>query len=665
MRKKRLFYARLAASNMRKNAKFYLPYLLACTGTVAMYYILSFLAANDGIADEQTLVTLLHLGVGVIAVFSAILLFYTNRFLMQRRTRELGLYQILGMEKKHIARVLLLETLYTFALSLLCGLGAGILFSKLMLLLLCNLVDFPLQFGFQISPAAFLSACLLFGGIFLCILLRNVRQVRRVQPIELLHQSEVGEREPKVRFGPLLLGLCSLGAGYSIAIFTRQPLKAMGLFFVAVLLVILGTYCLFTAGSIALLKALRKNKRYYYTPRHFPTVSGMLHRMRQNAVGLANICILSTMVLVMLSFTTSLFFGLESSLRTQYPRDLEVSGQLDEADYTQYLAFWDDAILQSGIATENSLYYRYASFTLRQREGVFSPSTEQNLDDPHAGLRILPLADYNRIRGEAQTLVPNEALVYSAQGRVFAQEEEISINGISFRVRQALSDFPVDPDSHNTVWADPLYYVVLPDTQAVIDVQRALETDPVQIEDDALHFYYGVDVPDGTERQAALCGFLQELTMDRAGKNTPLLFQCVAYSRANFYSIYGGLFFLGVFLGTLFLMATVLIMYYKQVSEGYEDQQRFRILQKVGMTPAEVKRTISSQVLSVFFLPLAAACLHIAAAFPMLVRLLRVLSLSNVHLLSVCTAITILCFALIYACIYALTARAYYHIVRA
>ena len=431
------------------------------------------------------------------------------------------------------------------------------------------------------------------------------------------------------------------------------------------LLVILGTYCLFTAGSIALLKALRKNKRYYYTPRHFPTVSGMLHRMRQNAVGLANICILSTMVLVMLSFTTSLFFGLESSLRTQYPRDLEVSGQLDEADYTQYLAFWDDAILQSGIATENSLYYRYASFTLRQREGVFSPSTEQNLDDPHAGLRILPLADYNRIRGEAQTLLPNEALVYSAQGRVFAQGEEISINGISFRVRQALSDFPVDPDSHNTVWADPLYYVVLPDTQAVIDVQRALETDPVQIEDDALHFYYGVDVPDGTERQAALCGFLQELTMERAGKNTPLLFQCVAYSRANFYSIYGGLFFLGIFLGTLFLMATVLIMYYKQVSEGYEDQQRFRILQKVGMTPAEVKRTISSQVLSVFFLPLAAACLHIAAAFPMLVRLLRVLSLSNVHLLSVCTAITILCFALIYACIYALTARAYYHIVRA
>lgn len=665
MRKKRLFYARLAASNMRKNAKFYLPYLLACTGTVAMYYILSFLAANDGIADEQTLVTLLHLGVGVIAVFSAILLFYTNRFLMQRRTRELGLYQILGMEKKHIARVLLLETLYTFALSLLCGLGAGILFSKLMLLLLCNLVDFPLQFGFQISPTAFLSACLLFGGIFLCILLRNVRQVRRVQPIELLHQSEVGEREPKVRFGPLLLGLCSLGAGYGIAIFTRQPLKAMGLFFVAVLLVILGTYCLFTAGSIALLKALRKNKRYYYTPRHFPTVSGMLHRMRQNAVGLANICILSTMVLVMLSFTTSLFFGLESSLHTQYPRDLEVSGQLDEADYTQYLAFWDDAILQSGIATENSLYYRYASFTLRQREGVFSPSTEQNLDDPHAGLRILPLADYNRIRGEAQTLLPNEALVYSAQGRVFAQGEEISINGISFRVRQALSDFPVNPDSHNTVWADPLYYVVLPDTQAVIDVQRALETDPVQIEDDALHFYYGVDVPDGTERQAALCGFLQELTMDRAGKNTPLLFQCVAYSRANFYSIYGGLFFLGIFLGTLFLMATVLIMYYKQVSEGYEDQQRFRILQKVGMTPAEVKRTISSQVLSVFFLPLAAACLHIAAAFPMLVRLLRVLSLSNVHLLSLCTAITILCFALIYACIYALTARAYYHIVRA
>ncbi len=665
MRKNRLFYARLAASNMRKNAKFYLPYLLACTGTVAMYYILSFLAANNGIADEQTLVTLLHLGVGVIAVFSAILLFYTNRFLMQRRTRELGLYQILGMEKKHIARVLLIETLYVFTLSLLCGLGAGILFSKLMLLLLCNLVDFPLQFGFQVSPAAFLSACLLFSGIFLCILLRNVRQVRRVQPIELLHQSEEGEREPRTRTGLFLLGALSLGAGYSIAIFTRQPLKAMGLFFVAVLLVILGTYCLFTAGSIVVLKALRKNKRYYYTPRHFPTVSGMLHRMRQNAVGLSNICILSTMVLVMLSFTTSLFFGLEGSLRAQYPRDLEVSGQLDEADYAQYLAFWDDAISQSGIATENPLYYRYASFTLRQRKGVFSPSTEQYADDPHAGLLILPLADYNRIQGEAQALAPGEALVYSAQGRAFAQGEEISINGISFRVRQALSDFPVDPDSHNTVWAEPLYYVVLPDTQAVIDVQRALKTDPIQIEDDALHFYYGVDVPDGTERQAALCGFLQELTMDRAGKNTPLLFQCVAYSRTNFYSIYGGLFFLGIFLGTLFLMATVLIMYYKQVSEGYEDQQRFRILQKVGMTSAEVKRTISSQVLSVFFLPLAAACLHIAAAFPMLVRLLRVLSLSNVHLFSACTAVTILCFALIYACIYALTARAYYHIVRA
>ena len=383
MRKPAFFYAKLAASNIRKNSRLYLPYLLACICTVAMFYIMLFISTNNGLgnmAGADSLILILRLGSIVIGIFSVILLFYTNGFLMKQRKRELGLYNILGMEKKHIARILLAECLYVATLSLSLGLGAGILFSKLVLMLLLNLVNFPIPFGFQISPAALSTTAILFGGIFLLTLLKNLRQVQIAQPIELLHSSNTGEREPRTKWPLAIIGFLCLGAGYAIAIFTKNPLEALLLFFVAVILVIIGTYSLFTAGSIAVLKLMRRNKRYYYQANHFTSISGMLYRMRQNAVGLANICILSTMVLVMISFTTSLFFGMDDALRNQFPRNIEVRGsEMTQEQSQQLIQTLDHAVESSEIPTENLIYYRYLSIGLQKQGNDFLGCHEMSL----------------------------------------------------------------------------------------------------------------------------------------------------------------------------------------------------------------------------------------------------------------------------------------------
>ena len=668
MRKPAFFYAKLAASNIRKNSRLYLPYGVACICTVAMFYIMLFISTNNGLgnmAGADSLILILRLGSIVIGIFSVILLFYTNGFLMKQRKRELGLYNILGMEKKHIARILLAECLYVATLSLSLGLGAGILFSKLVLMLLLNLVNFPIPFGFQISPAALSTTAILFGGIFLLTLLKNLRQVQIAQPIELLHSSNTGEREPRTKWPLAIIGFLCLGAGYAIAIFTKNPLEALLLFFVAVILVIIGTYSLFTAGSIAVLKLMRRNKRYYYQANHFTSISGMLYRMRQNAVGLANICILSTMVLVMISFTTSLFFGMDDALRNQFPRNIEVRGsEMTQEQSQQLIQTLDHAVESSEIPTENLIYYRYLSIGLQKQGNDFYRGEYTPADSEYCLIYMIPLAEYNRLQDSPLQLATDEVLAFTVQGDPLSAGSTLSFHHLQYRIRQILPSLDLEAEGYLSLQPYGVYYLVLPDEQAIFNICTSLSANLEPV----LSQYYGIDVVGDEQLQRVLSDFLCEIVNQFREQNPqiPTLSASSAIeAKTTFLSLYGGLFFLGIFLGLLFLLTTVLIMYYKQISEGYEDQQRFFIMQKVGMSQEEVKRVISSQVMTVFFLPLATAGLHIAAAFPMLTRLLSVLGLVNIGLFALCTLLTLLAFAFFYGFIYIQTAKAYYKIVRA
>jgi putative ABC transport system permease protein len=659
----KLFYSKLAATNIKKNGRIYFPYILTCIFTVSMFYIILFLSINKGIAKMPSgasiLATMMILGTIVIGIFSVIILLYSNSFLMKRRKKELGLYNILGMGKSHIARVMVLENIYVAVLWLIIGLGVGILLSKLMLMILLKILTFQVTFGFEVSPIAIGVTLLLFLGIFLVTLLINLGRVHLSKPIELLYGGNVGEKEPKTKWLLAVIGFLMLGAGYYIAITTESPLDALMLFFLAVILVILGTYCLFTAGSIALLKALRKNKGYYYKTKHFTSVSGMIYRMKQNAVGLANICILSTMVLVMLSGTVSLYLGMEDALRNMYPRNIEVSvGNATENDISLVTEYIEQAMADSGIETEGVIRYAYKSGAFLQEGSTFTYYRDNPYaSDSTAVLVCIPLSEYNRMQNSGMQLEPNEVLLYSRGDTGI--EKSLTINDQDYQVTGIDT---LNVEQGDTVMTLETLYLIIPDTDTILDLFKSQDGEGAK----GLSYYFGLDVVSGSEDQIALVEILSNTV---SGLKSQMSTDAYIYTssaegmKSEFLAIYGGLFFLGIFLGVLFIMATVLIMYYKQISEGYDDKKRFEIMQKVGLSRDEVKSTIRSQVLTVFFLPLAAACIHIAAAFKMITKLLSVLNLTNVELFAWCTAGTILIFALVYGGVYALTARAYYKIV--
>ena len=662
----KFLYARLAAVGMRKNAKIYLPYILTCIFTVAMFYIMLYLAMNTGLDDmpgSGTLTVIMNLGSVVIGIFAVIILLYTNSFLMKRRKKEIGLYSVLGMGKRHIARVMLFETAYTTLTSLVLGLFAGIALSKLMLLLLVRLLKFEVPFGFEIAPMAVVLTLLLFAGIFFVTLLLNLGRVHLSSPIELLYGGNVGEKEPKTKWLLAVVGVIGLASAYIIANTVANPVEALGLFFIAVILVILSTYCLFVAGSIALLKFLRRHKSYYYKTRHFTAVSGMLYRMKQNAAGLAGICILATMVLVMISTTVSLYAGFEDILRFRFPRNIEVkTSDVSRAESDQITQAADAYIADSGFTAANTVSFMYVSRTLTL-DGNALKANAPNLVDSQEKVIVyfIPLLDYNRIQNTDKTLLPNELLLYSPD--LPYSETELTVGGVEHSVKAVVSDFDIS-DSRMERF-DKTVYLVLTDENAVNKAISALVGGAYA--SSGFYYYYGFDTPDvSDDRQAdfawALAAALPVLT-GAEGEELPIYVSSAAATRSDFLAIYGGLFFLGLFLGALFIMATVVIMYYKQITEGYDDKNRFEIMQKVGLSRDEIKATIRSQVLTVFFLPLLAAGIHILASFKMITKILFMLNLTNVPLFAWCTLATLACFSVMYAAVYALTARTYYTIV--
>ena len=650
-------YRRLAASTLKKNARTYLPYLLSACGTVAVFYILAYLALNSG---SGTTGLVMQLGAIVVGIFALIFLFYTNSFLIKRRKKELGLYGILGMEKRHIFRMMAYETLYCFLISVVSGLAVGLLFSKGVQLLFLHILQMPVQWGFAFSPSAALVTVLLFAGIFFLTLLSNLRQVHISQPIELLRGSQVGEREPRANWPLAILGIVLLAAGYALAQFVNNPLWAFILFFLAVILVILGTYALFTSTSIAALKLLRRNKTYYYQTKHFISVSGMIYRMKQNAAGLASICILSTMVLVMVSTTTSLYAGM-NEMFSWYTRDFRVRAYTDSESGGYTPSAPSRLILsQQGYTPLDEQVYSSLSFaTVRDGEGGFTFVPQDDANAMEASVddimqfTMLTLADYNLLSNNAYELAQGEVLLAAARGTDDFDQPELRVFGLEFDVAANVAA----PDIYAADYmGTELYYLIVPDAHTFWQIAN-LEiqfygNNATYVEN---IYAFNVDAGASVDEQAAL--------------RTDLLAQgsvsvsCTALDKQSMQEFYGSFFFLGIFLGLLFLMATAMIIYYKQISEGYDDRARFELMQKVGMTAEEIRSAVRSQVLTVFFFPLVMAGVHIVFAFKMIAMLMSLLQLTNTTLFAFTTVVCFFAFAAVYALIYAITARSYYRIV--
>ncbi len=669
---KRFFYSRLAWNGIRKNRQTYLPYILTCIGIVMMFYIISFLSRSEAVSampGGESMQMILSMGCGVIDVFALIFLFYTNSFLIRRRKKEFGLYNILGMGKWNLGRILIWESLIIYVISMAGGLLCGILFSKAAELCMTNILGGTVSFTFTVGFSSIAQTLTLFAAIFLLILLNTLRQIHVSKPVELLHSESVGEKPPKANWLLALIGAVILGCAYYVAVKVEEPLAAMLWFFVAVIMVIIATYMLFTAGSVAVCKLLQKNRRYYYRTNHFVSVSSMAYRLKRNGAGLASICILSTMVLVMLSSTVCLYIGTEESLRTRYPGNIVVDTySIEEPHVARVQEAVQSTLAEHGLIQENVLDYRYLDVAglLEGDRVLFDKSSMTGFELTDAGkmrqLFFVPLEDYNRLMGRTETLEADQVLICSTDTDY--PYDTISIEDCgTLKIKEVVPGF-LD-NGNDAMQVLPSIYLFVPDLNVmedIFDIQAEKYGDNRSYK----HYYYCFDLDCADEEQIAVYEGIKEKVRqlqidDNSFPSVPV--ESVANERGGFYALYGGLFFLGVLLGLVFIFAAVLIMYYKQVSEGYEDQSRFEIMQKVGMTKREIKKSINSQVLTVFFLPLVTAGMHVAFAFPMISKLLALFNLLNTKLLILVTAGCFLVFSLFYVMVYNMTSHAYYHIV--
>ena len=667
------FYIKMAVQNLVSNRRFYLPYSLCCIGTAAMYYIMSDIATNKTLTFErgaEYVKMMMGLGIFVLSVFSVFIICYANSFIIKRRRRELGLYNILGMEKRHIAILMMFETLLLGVGCIAAGLAGGMLFSKLTLLVLAQLLRFSVPMGFTISLPGIVMTSIQFGAIFLICLVVNVYQVLRSSPIELLHAVSKGEREPKGRILLTLFGIATLGGGYALALSVKDPVSALVLFFVAVLLVIFGTFSLFTAGSIVILKLLRKNKRLYYRVGPFTAISGLIYRMKQNAVGMANICILSTMVLVTISTTVSLYAGLSDIIRVQYPYEVKASLYLSDYD-TGKLASEEmihnvynetvDAV-QEMVQPTSIKAYTHLEFTVLMKEnGKYTvQQANSSIDGSLVGLGLITVDDYNRLTGRSVTLEDGEVL--SCNNMEFTLDS-VEVDNFQFKVVENLTDFPLS-NWDALISMNNSQYLVVSD-QSVIDAMFEHQNEIYGKRASRMMYTVGIEMDEDADTRLAV--YEQVVTrLDELMRENSFFGYRIDSRQLNLdemYSMYGSFLFLGIFLGLVFTMAAVLIIYYKQVSEGYDDRERFVIMQKVGMDTRTVKKSIGTQVLMVFFLPLLVAGIHVAVAFPMVSRMLQLFALKNTGLFALCVVVTYLIFAAVYVIVYLLTARTYYKIV--
>lgn len=662
---KALFYPRLAWTGIKNNRRLYLPYILTCIGMVAMFYIMLSLSTGeflDKMRGGTTLGSVLGLGAGVIGFFAVLFLFYTNSFLIRRRKKEFGLYNILGMGKRNIARVLFSETLILAVVSLVFGLILGAALSKLAELGLAYFVESDAGYDFTVYPTAMGYTVLLFICIFLLLFFKSVGQVSLSNPVELLHSESVGEKPPKANWVFGVLGIVILAAAYYISVTIEQPVAALGWFFIAVLMVIAATYLLFIAGSVLLCRILQKNKRYYYKPNHFVSVSSMAYRMKRNGAGLASVCILITMVLVMIASTSCLYFGKNDVLRSQYPHDFNSTVDFDTLDeVTQENIDKTKAAIDAFMDKNGGISFGICGksdrVTGELRDGVFYMGDDVYDPEYSSFLYIIDLADYNRNTGSSYRLNDGEALVF-ASSRTYDHDTIRIEGGREYKVVK--SDGTIDFIRDTDMLGFSAVYIVVPDFySSAEDLLQATEKQGVS--QPWLQWRYQFDSPADYLTQLEIEEGIWDVIAQAHSGGYGL--SSLAGARDDFYGSFGGLFFLGIMLSIVFIIAAVLIIYYKQVSEGYEDQSRFEIMQKVGMTKKDIRKSINSQMLTVFFLPLLFAIVHLGFAFPMINKLLLLFGLDNLGLLLLTAAISALVFALFYIIVYRVTSNAYYSIV--
>ena len=658
-----LFYSKFALNNLVKNKRFILPYILSTIFTIASFYILTSLSLGKNLdklpqgisATKQVL----GFGVIVIAIFSAIFLFYTYSFLIKRRVREFGLYSVLGMTKKQIARILILETIFIAVITLVFGLAFGLLFDKLMLLVLLKLFTAGVSFGFVITPIAVFLTILLFGGIFFLLLIYTVIKISRLKIVALLKEENNGEREPKARFILAILGLGLTGYGYYLAQTIQNPIKAITMFFIAVLAVIFGTYLIFMAVSITVLKLMKNNKTFYYKPKNFISVSGLLYRMKRNAVGLANICILSTMVLVTMGTTSALYAGSEDAYNTRFPRDIIINGyRSTEGKLAEIEKNVKKATQDAGVETKDLVSYNMLNVVGRLN------GTEINYESEFTGsfdkiktIVVLELKDYNKVSKEQKTLNAGETLLFiDKKGKYEANE--ITVQGVNLKIKEKLTDFP---GALGTAAANIMdtYYVVVKDNADVKKIESALKK-KLNISDGegGIFNYVGFNISDKSKEAKVIENFKQ---LEKEGN---INIEGKAENETNFKGFYASFLFIGMFISMIFVVSQVVIMYYKQISEGYEDKGKFGIMRKVGLTDRQIKQSIRSQVLMIFFAPLAVATLHTVVAYPFIEKILKLFLATDNNVFLIALAVTIAVFAVFYLIVYLITSRIYYRIIK-
>lgn len=665
-------FSRLAKQNIRNNKSTYIPYMITCIFCIAMIYMMEFLrdcpTLDQAVRQADEVRMIVFTGEIVVEIFCIIFLIYSNSFLMKRRQKEIGLYNILGLERNHIGIVMFLETIITSIGSLAGGIAAGIIGSKLALLLLLKLLHIPSVLGFYISVKGIFTCLFMFGIIFLMILFLNLAKIHLSRPVELLRGNNTGEKEPVAKWLMALIGFICLGAGYYLAVTTESPIKAITIFLLAVILVMAGTYLLFTAGSIVILKFLRCRKSFYYRTGNFISISGMLYRMKQNAIGLASICILSTGVLLMISMTVSIYFGMNDIMLNRYPYDVDMSvTSISEDECQTAIEAFEKAIADNKVPVEKSVEEIYLDIVCSKNgdQILIKPANTIRNSDSVLVLSLLDQAEYERLTGISANLNDGEIFAWYPSA---VQKDSVTVDETEFTVKKWLDKNPLtcgeDAVSDNAV------LVVTDEDFKKFDEMRTemykgVSSAPAG-EDLTLHL--GLDITgsetDKIDFGTSVMKVVKDLKKNGGlSENSWITSGIRQQEYESYYADNGSLLFIGIFLGSLFLMGTAMIIYYKQISEGYEDQKRFEIMQKVGLSRREVRSSVRRQILMVFFLPLLMAMFHITMAFPMIRRMLLLFGMTNTKLFIGCTAGTVLIFAVVYGLIYLMTARSYYHIV--
>jgi len=679
---KRAYYSKLAAGNIIKNRRLYVPNILAGAGLLAMFYIMETLSTDDRlicVPGGSYLTYILPLGSFVIMLLAVILLLYTNSYIMKQRGREFGLYNVLGMEKMHISKILFWESAISAAAVIVLGLAAGMALYRLAALLICGILGVESVLGISVIRLKSIGiASLYFILLYLLGFVINCVRIARMKPVELLHSGTSGEREPKIKWLLLVVGVVTLGAGYYLALTTGSPMEAITNFFIAVILVIIGTYCLFVTGTIAVLKLLKNNSRYYYKKNHMIAVSGLLYRMKQNAVGLASITILATMVIVTVTSTVSLYAGTNDMIAAQFPYDGYAGFHVYDLEAeTEENAPFDvatDMVLRagenSGLAISQSVTQEYLLTAFGIENGVLTADINEmsNIYNT-AEFFILTPEEYEKHTGEHLELGENELAAFNHRANSRKFPAQISILGESYTA-QTLTSFPISMEGYTVV---DCFGLVVSNSlfEALDEYQRETYGNSASNITQLVLFNFADSAAaekNYGDFKAELYRLMAEYFKNIYDKDSGHTYGSTLGIRWEVYhdlmGMYGTLLFLGLLLSTVFLFTTALIIYYKQISEGYEDAGRYKIMQKVGMSPDEIKGTIRHQIVLVFFLPLIVAAIHTAFASPVLLKLLKILYLTNKTLYIGCTCATVAVFALIYVLIYSVTAKVYYHIVK-